>query len=366
MGRKGRLIILFLVLAGAQAFGDQVTILSDWPIPYAHHKTVNVSGAFTLGTSSGINSGPLDVYGDVIDGGSLTFQDTSVVVGRYWGPWGGGATSHPEYDGLNISSSADTVVVGPPSVLPAGTAKFLLKSSTTFSGQNFYVVDNVPSATNKKFGVAWADWDPMLGPQVFVAAMLDNGSYNFANDMLSPQYAPFRIDAYYVNLLDKMLDWIHCDTFGGVQNNVLIGTQTVYTAGGTVPAASVFLQVGSPGDTSQALGNFYQWSSRTFKKDITPFSIQQYDNALTQVSRTPVYNYLFKKDPKGQKPRLGLIAEDSPAEMVDDNKTVLNLSDSYGYLAAALKALIIKNDELKKRLDALEKTKAELEAGLKK
>jgi hypothetical protein len=78
-------------------------------------------------------------------------------------------------------------------------------------------------------------------------------------------------------------------------------------------------------------------SSRTLKKDIVPLQPQDYQEIMHQINGIQMVRYLYKTESDRQ-PHLGVIAEDSPAEILDPAGKAVSLSDYAGYILAGLKA----------------------------
>jgi len=92
------------------------------------------------------------------------------------------------------------------------------------------------------------------------------------------------------------------------------------------------------------------WSSREFKKDITYLYEEDYTQILAKLENIKVARYHFKSEPKEAKLRLGLIAEEAPAEIVSSDKKSTSLSDAIGFLMAVVKAQQREIQALKQKL----------------
>jgi hypothetical protein len=137
--------------------------------------------------------------------------------------------------------------------------------------------------------------------------------------------------------------------------------------GYATPDAKVILVVGEPfvsqggllpdtGTPPEAYAHeWYQFSSREYKKDIVPLGGAEYPALLHQLSDTPVVHFLYNGEPAGSRPHLGFIAEDAPADMVDSSKTAIGLGEEAAFLMAVAKALKDENAELKSRVERLAK-----------
>ena len=79
-------------------------------------------------------------------------------------------------------------------------------------------------------------------------------------------------------------------------------------------------------------------SSRKEKKQISSLSSEEYADILAKVRQTDLVRYRFKSEPDDSKLHLGVIAEDAPDVIVDEQKQHLRLIDYSGFLLAAIKA----------------------------
>lgn len=160
------------------------------------------------------------------------------------------------------------------------------------------------------------------------------------NDRNDDTFGPFIINGSEVHLGDP-------DSSIGMMQSVLIGTDT--PNGDPSVILNVNGQVKAQGVTG--------FSSVQYKKDIVPLTPFDYQSILNKIEQIDVVRYRYKTDPKESKLRLGVIAEDSPKEMLSQDGKSIRLVDSVAFLAAGLKALEQRNVDLKKRLRELEKIK---------
>lgn len=93
-------------------------------------------------------------------------------------------------------------------------------------------------------------------------------------------------------------------------------------------------------------------SSRTRKKDVRALSTGDCDAILAKLRQTKIYRFRYKPEPATQKPHLGLIAEEAPDEVLDDDGRAVRLMASMGFMMAAIKALAVQQQRI---LDALPK-----------
>ena len=113
------------------------------------------------------------------------------------------------------------------------------------------------------------------------------------------------------------------------------------------------LQVGNSGDGSQARANAWNLlSSREYKKDIESFTPSEYQEVLASVKSTEVVRYRFVNDEKNVQ-HIGVIAEDSPREILSSDGKAVSLGDYCAFLLAAIKAQQEQIDELKGEIEQL-------------
>ncbi|MFN9399900.1 MAG: tail fiber domain-containing protein, partial [Dolichospermum sp.] len=74
------------------------------------------------------------------------------------------------------------------------------------------------------------------------------------------------------------------------------------------------------------------------KQDITKLSNEDLNSILERLKQTPVFRYRFKTPGIDGKIRLGVIAEQSPEDILDESGKAVSFLDYNGFLLAALKA----------------------------
>jgi hypothetical protein len=126
--------------------------------------------------------------------------------------------------------------------------------------------------------------------------------------------------------------------------NVGIGTKT----------PGYKLQVGAAGDGSEARANAWNLlSSREYKNAVRPLSPAQCQEMLEKATCTDVVAYTFAGDPAAVR-HLGVIAEDSPAEIVASDGKGVSLGDYAAFLLAAIKAQQAEIEDLRAEVRELQ------------
>ena len=129
------------------------------------------------------------------------------------------------------------------------------------------------------------------------------------------------------------------------------------------------LQVGTAGDGSAGLSNAWNvFSSRDYKKNIVELDADACADALDKVVSTPVFQFHYKEQDDADAPRIGLIVEESPEEMlasevqIDGQTKAVDLARYISMLHAALKGQQAKIDQLQSQQAAIDELRAELAA----
>ena len=114
------------------------------------------------------------------------------------------------------------------------------------------------------------------------------------------------------------------------------------------------LQVGNPGDGSEARANAWNLtSSRAYKTGIRPLGRDETAGLVQKVKDLEVVRYHQVGD-ASKKEHLGVIAEDAPREIVSSDGASVSMGDYVSLLLVGLKAQQSRIEELERRLAALE------------
>ena len=115
-----------------------------------------------------------------------------------------------------------------------------------------------------------------------------------------------------------------------------------------VAAPANALQVGQPGDGSEARANAWNvLSSREYRRGIEKVEPEQYADVLAKIEATDVVHYRHKDD---DHTHLGVIAEDSPREILAPDGQAVSLGNYSAFLLAGMKAQQKQIDELRAEL----------------
>jgi hypothetical protein len=137
----------------------------------------------------------------------------------------------------------------------------------------------------------------------------------------------------------------------------------VYSEGGDVyfagdvgigtSAPAYKLQVGEAGDGTEARANGWNLlSSREYKRDIRPLDAAERAAVLAAIVDTDVVHYTYAGDPDAEE-HIGVIAEDSPEEILSKDRGAVSLGDWSAFLMAGMQAQQTEIEELRCELDVL-------------
>jgi len=101
---------------------------------------------------------------------------------------------------------------------------------------------------------------------------------------------------------------------------------------------------------------WYQFSSREYKKDIVPLMPAEYGTILSSLAVMDVVRYRFHSESGTTKPHVGLIAEDVPEDMAQSDRKSIGLGEQAAFLLASAKALRGEQDDMRARVERLKKS----------
>ncbi|GEM_PF-5703492 len=128
---------------------------------------------------------------------------------------------------------------------------------------------------------------------------------------------------------------------------------------GTTSPTNILSVVQNSG-TDPIADSWTVYSSRDYKTNITALSDEELAEILGKAVETKLYHYTFKNDSTG-KVKLGIIAEEAPAQILAEGGKAESVNEYVAFLHAAIKAqhkemedLKAANEELKQRVTRLE------------
>lgn len=382
------LALLVAAYAVNDSYAANIILRAFYPVPYGEYTNLTVRSRLTIGSQFPLSTGlpastnvvsASTIYGNMTLNGSLTTTNALWTLNSNYGPYGedsfhvstglqSGANKKVTIGANEGENRTDNANTEPR--YRVGTARF--KAHTVIAGQTLYALDywntagpNSVTAAGESTPTAHHVFGMMRGftdtsrtvtseqkKAQFRSMYHQSSDTNVTNN--NTVFAPLHIDGYYVRFGEKIAD---VDSALGYMNTVLIRCQKPwYKAAQSDPwQPQLFLQVGRPGQAA-AVGNgdFQVFSSRMNKKDVMPLTPAEYGSALDRITHTPLFRYRMKDDPETNRLEFGLIAEETPREMLTPEGKGINLMSAYGEVMAALRSLQSKNQALKKRLEYLE------------
>ncbi len=155
------------------------------------------------------------------------------------------------------------------------------------------------------------------------------------------------------------------DFFTAPNTTTPIGTSRISING----AGNVGIGTTTPTDKLQVAGSvradaFLTPSSRALKKEIIPLRGDEYQAILEQINGLQMVRFRYTHE-ENREPHLGVIAEESPQQILDPTGKAVSLSDYASFLLAGLKAQSEKIEAQSAEISALKVQIQALEARLK-
>jgi hypothetical protein len=134
----------------------------------------------------------------------------------------------------------------------------------------------------------------------------------------------------------------------GVSNDVQVGSQN----SGITDVA--LWNIGTGTRMNLNVRQVFPLSTIQEKKSVNKFNEQDYTHALQKLSQLDAVTFLYRDEPDNHQPHIGIIAEDSPQEILNDKRDSINLSAYTTLLLAGLKAQQAEIEQLKSDLKGLQ------------
>jgi len=142
----------------------------------------------------------------------------------------------------------------------------------------------------------------------------------------------------------------------GAAFGLVVSTICRVSVAASMPTAGYAFQVGNEGDGSGAISNAWNlYSDRKWKKDISSLVSADYEKLMKVIEKTDIVRYRYKGDKPDRKLRLGIIADDSPEEILSEEKSAISLGDTVAVLIAAVKYQNHRISELENEIKLLKK-----------
>lgn len=155
-------------------------------------------------------------------------------------------------------------------------------------------------------------------------------------------------------------DWMRVDGAGNEQAYIGgDGSGWDVHVGSFNPGISnvAFYNMGSYAYMNLYAASYNYGSSKTVKKNINKFSEEDYNQVLEKIKDMEVVNYLYNSESDTRRPHVGLIAEESPKDILNPEGNAVSLADYTSFLLAGMKAQQAKIEALQTRLSEMDKLK---------
>lgn len=386
--------ILFAVFA-ASAFADEsISIVSYYPSPYGSYNELYVADKLGIGTADGNpdavpRSGPnapLDIYGPDIDPSTNTGAATVLRLNRDV-IGGGGYRKHSAVDfmlsrwqdfvnyphtRLDIRLSGQPNDTSVPSIdvmsirsdgnVGIGTTSPVARLHILGSSQLTLALDSpsYPELTFRVGGVI-KSYDAIAtgaGGYFTTSGIGDRIIRTEGGNILLGsggteliRITPAGNVGIGTTTASSKLH-IYDSTTGSYTDNALkVETSSGYATFGSLNASWFHIATSLPqfyfNNPCQAVGGFSTYSSRDKKKDISHLSPEEEDAVLASLLKMQMTYYRYKDKRFDKKLHLGVIAEESPDQILTADKKAVEMMDYASYALAAIKAQQRQIDELK-------------------
>jgi hypothetical protein len=372
---------LCLAHAAPAAAAEHIDVTTYFDAPFADYRELRVTGALTLGEDDA-NVGTIAIgtrsYTSVFYGGFNVWNNDR--PGRFGDHHGGTLSVSGSMDIEDASGNplvyvdAATNRVGMGTRTPAAT----LDVKGEVKGMSLFAYGD-PLDQGEPYAELFAEFN--------VAARISATYWDYTSTPQKFRYCTTHIDGnpLAIQSIDKGSGYTDEIGAAGHGECIIMGKRTGYT---TVGHTVIFV-VGEPYDgqnlapdqsegpgwnpgdypvnvplsspavpmpKSEAYAHgWYQYSSREYKKDIVPLAPAEYGSLLSRFMATNVVHYRLKAEDGNARPSLGLIAEEVPVEMVDEDPKSISLGEEASVLLAVAKSVRMEQQDLRRRVEELKK-----------
>ena len=357
--------LFFMLLVRAGFCAGKVSVTTYFAAPYGDYVDFSASDALTVGSAAApatsvslyANSTKhvLDVKNNLYDGWDLTHTH-------------GGNLRVDKYVDIQNASTTSLFYVDPVN------NRVGIGTTSPRNGARLDVLGDVKSMIvaahqdTVNYGAPWAEMNAQantsdstttaanVGQQSRFAAVYNNGSANV--------FCTLHLDAkplYFQSLVKSGVT--AAQGHGQVVIRGYFNPAQVAASPPNQLATDLIFVVGETPSVYSGLGwlpdcranGWNAFSSREFKKDITPLSPVDYQNILSKLASTDIVQYHYRIESSANKIHTGFIAEDAPSDIVSADRKGLSQQDEIGFLLASLKALKMENQELREMVEKLKK-----------